>query len=33
VGVARRPEESGRLLAAGAALVDRLDPEVLCQLL
>ncbi len=33
LGVARRPEEVGRLLAAGAALVDRLDPGVLRALL
>jgi HAD superfamily hydrolase (TIGR01509 family) len=33
LGVARRPEEVGRLLTAGAALVDRLDPGVLRALL
>lgn len=33
LGVARRPEETGRLLAAGAALVDRLDARVLLSLL
>jgi HAD superfamily hydrolase (TIGR01509 family) len=33
LGVARRPEETGRLLAAGAALVDRLDAGVLRALL
>lgn len=33
LGVARRPEETGRLLAAGAALIDRLDPGVLRALL
>jgi HAD superfamily hydrolase (TIGR01509 family) len=33
LGVARRPEETGRLLAAGAALVDRLDPGMLRGLL
>jgi len=33
LGVARRPEETGRLLSAGAALVDRLDPGVLLGLL
>lgn len=33
LGVARRPEETGRLLAAGAALVDRLDARFLLTLL
>ena len=33
VGVARLPEEVGRLLGAGAGLVDRLDPTVLRELL
>jgi len=33
LGVARTPAEVGRLLAAGAALVDRLDPAVLLALL
>jgi beta-phosphoglucomutase-like phosphatase (HAD superfamily) len=33
VGIARNPAEAGRLLGAGAALVDRLDPGVLRTLL
>jgi len=33
LGIARRPEETGRLLAAGAALVDRLDAPFLLTLL
>jgi len=33
VGIARLPTEVGRLLAAGAALVDRLDPGLLRELL
>lgn len=33
LGVARRPEEAGRLLAAGAALVDRLDARFLLTML
>lgn len=33
LGVARRPEETGRLLAAGAALVEPLDPASLLTLL
>jgi beta-phosphoglucomutase-like phosphatase (HAD superfamily) len=33
LGIARRPEETGRLLAAGAALVDRLDARFLLTLL
>ncbi|MBN2114264.1 MAG: HAD family phosphatase [Acidimicrobiia bacterium] len=33
IGVARLPAEVGRLLGAGAALVDRLDPTVLRELL
>jgi len=33
VGVARNPAEAGRLLGAGAALVNRLDPWVLRTLL
>lgn len=33
LGLARRPEEIGRLLAAGAALVDRLDARFLLTLL
>ncbi|MFH1330863.1 MAG: HAD family phosphatase [Actinomycetota bacterium] len=32
IGVARIPAEVGRLLAAGAALLDRLDPGVLTEL-
>ncbi len=33
LGIPRRPEETGRLLAAGAALVDRLDARFLLTLL
>ena len=33
IGVARIPPEVGRLLAAGAGLVDRLDPVLLTELL
>ena len=33
IGVARIPAEVGRLLAAGAGLVDRLDPAMLQELL
>lgn len=33
LGIARRPEETGRLLAAGAALVDRLEARFLMTLL
>jgi beta-phosphoglucomutase-like phosphatase (HAD superfamily) len=33
LGIARRPEETGRLLGAGAALVDRLDARFLLTLL
>lgn len=33
IGVARIPAETGRLLAAGAGLVDRLDPVLLTELL
>jgi len=33
IGVARIPTEVGRLLAAGAGLVDRLDPAMLRELL
>jgi len=33
IGVARIPSEVGKLLAAGAGLVDRLDPTMLLELL
>lgn len=33
LGIARRPDEAGRLLAAGAALIDRVDAAVLRALL